>query len=239
MTMKNVKRYGAIALILMAIISSCKKDRNSSDMKQAVESFSAIDYRLPGKLTVQNGDRFEVQIKEKGRHPDKTRTKVIDGELIIYADNDLAGNDFDIVVTTPTFKKLKNEGSGTVSIQYNFNPDASLELEASGPGSIFTLNAINAAKISAKVYGVGDINLSGGIVGTTELDAFVKGSGSIHAFFLNTKNTNAVVSGSGNVECNVLAKLDAHVTGSGNVLYKGNPAIVNPVITGTGKVEVR
>jgi Putative auto-transporter adhesin, head GIN domain len=104
-----------------------------------------------------------------------------------------------------------------------------LELEAAGSGSISTLTAIEVAKISAKNSGSGNINLSGGITGITELNALVAGTGSIQSFFLYTKNTNATILGSGNIECNVLANLNAKISGSGNVFYRGNPTV-----TGSG-----
>ncbi len=234
--MKNVKRYGAMALILMAIISSCKKD-NTSDLKQKVDDFSAIDYRLPGKLKVQNGDHFEVQIKEKGKSPNKAKTKVIDGELIIYADNNVSGNDLDITVIAPTFKKLKNEGQGEAVIEYNFDPATNLELEASGSGNITAITSLEVAKISAKVYGGGDINISGGAIVKTDLDALINGAGAIHAFSLKAANTKAVILGSGNLECNVSSKLDVKINGTGSVIFKGDAiATYDPNSTGTGKM---
>ncbi len=45
------------------------------------------------------------------------------------------------------------------------------------------------------------------------------------------------ISGSGNVEINVKDELDATISGSGSVSYKGSPSKVNSNASGSGKVR--
>jgi hypothetical protein len=45
------------------------------------------------------------------------------------------------------------------------------------------------------------------------------------------------ISGSGDVEVNVKESLEANISGSGSVTYRGNPAHVNSHSSGSGKVR--
>ena len=232
--MKHSKYYIVIALILLTIFSSCKKDKTSygSSATRPVAEFSVIDYRLPGNLIVQNGDHYQVDILTKSDLI-KIKTEVTNGKLVIYADENISNaNDITYIVTTPKFQKLQVANSGIASLKYNFDPNTNLELEVSGSGSIEAQTPIQVEKVTGAVSGSGNIKLSGE---TNTLNANVTGSGSINAFSLNTKKAKANVSGSGNIECNVFSSLDATISGSGNISYKGNPGVYS-TIAGSGKI---
>jgi hypothetical protein len=66
----------------------------------------------------------------------------------------------------------------------------------------------------------------------------VKGSGDIDAFELRARDSSVVITGSGNCRISVVDKLRAKITGSGDVLYRGQPHI-SQSITGSGKVKDR
>ena len=55
----------------------------------------------------------------------------------------------------------------------------------------------------------------------------ISGSGNIKAVALEATDVYAGISGSGNISCFVNGKLGGHVSGSGNVAYKGNPQAIN------------
>jgi hypothetical protein len=74
---------------------------------------------------------------------------------------------------------------------------------------------------------------------TTNFDATIIGTSIIKAFDYAVQNANIKIEGSGLVELAVANKLQAKITGSGNIYYKGNPTTIKTDITGTGKVEKR
>ncbi len=124
--MENLKQYGLIVFILLAIVSSCKKDKNTSpspgESIRTLGSFSSIDYRLPFKLTLQNGaaDQYEVRLLGEGEQKynvNKIKTKIANDELIIYADENLAESDMTVIIFTPTFQNLKITHSANPVIQ--------------------------------------------------------------------------------------------------------------------------
>ncbi len=70
----------------------------------------------------------------------------------------------------------------------------------------------------------------------TRLDVTVSGSGAVQFTRLVAKNVRAVVSGSGSIFTTATQSLDGSVSGSGAILYVGNPQDVTKSVTGTGVI---
>lgn len=82
--------------------------------------------------------------------------------------------------------------------------------------------------------GSSEVLIQNGTASTFE--AVVIGAGKIRAFGFSTNDAAIKIEGSGVVELSIVNKLHAKITGSGQVLYKGNPASVTTDITGSGTV---
>jgi hypothetical protein len=65
-----------------------------------------------------------------------------------------------------------------------------------------------------------------------------KKSGDVDAFELRARDSSVVITGSGNCRTSVSDTLQAKITGSGDVLYKGYPEI-KQTITGSGSLRDR
>ena len=107
-----------------------------------------------------------------------------------------------------------------------------MSIAISGSGDI-TANGIKVKELALEISGSGDFKATG------EAQTFtgsISGSGNIKAVDLKTEKANISISGSGSAEVWFTDSLKAHISGSGSVLYKGNPAKVNPDISGTGSV---
>ena len=80
----------------------------------------------------------------------------------------------------------------------------------------------------------GDVTLKGS---TNNLEAGVTGSGDFYGFDLEVNDTDVSVTGSGDakVVCNV--NLKARVTGSGDIVYKGNPKTEDTKVAGSGSIK--
>ena len=70
-----------------------------------------------------------------------------------------------------------------------------------------------------------------------EVKTNISGSGKVLAANLETNKCEVRISGSGDVEINVKSELDANISGSGSVSYKGNPSHVNSHASGSGHVR--
>lgn len=107
-----------------------------------------------------------------------------------------------------------------------------MSIAISGSGNI-TANNIKVKNLALEISGSGDFKATG------EAQTFtgsISGSGNINATRMEAEYADISISGSGSAEVWFTDSLKAHISGSGSVLYKGNPAKVTPDISGTGSV---
>lgn len=99
----------------------------------------------------------------------------------------------------------------------------SVQMVVGGSGDI-EAKGVKTSTVDASVAGSGDIKMEGQASRATYT---VAGSGDIVADNLVADSVEASVAGSGDIICHALKSLDADVTGSGQIGYKGNPARVS------------
>lgn len=147
---------------------------------------------------------------------------------------------------------LKLSVSGSGSLQVDVVATGDIEANVAGSGRLQVGGSCNALEsdvsgsgrvvVHAKISGTADVGISGSgrieASGTAQaMKATVSGSGEVHASNLEVNNCSVRISGSGDVEINVKNELDANISGSGTVSYKGNPSHVNGHSSGSGKVR--
>lgn len=121
-------------------------------------------------------------------------------------------------------------GSGELELTGNCHE---LDSDVSGSGNaILKLNVKNQAEF--EVSGSGKI-LAKGSARAEKIQ--ITGSGKVLAADFEVDRCIARISGSGDAEVNVKSELDANISGSGSVRYKGNPNKVNSRSSGSGKVK--
>jgi hypothetical protein len=145
---------------------------------------------------------------------------------------------------------LNVSGSGSLTLDINATGD--VEADVSGSGDIdlkgkcksFDSDVSGSGKVILAVN-IND-NASFGVSGSGKIQASgsansvrttISGSGKVLAANLETNRCEVRISGSGDVEINVKNELDATISGSGSVAYKGNPSKVNSHASGSGKVR--
>lgn len=142
--------------------------------------------------------------------------------------------------------------SGSGSLQVETISNGSVNADVSGSGDLtlkgsctnFESDVSGSGKVelTITVNGLADFGISGSgkihAEGTAkEVKAGISGSGRVMAANLETDKCTVRISGSGDVEINVKSDLDATITGSGSVSYRGNPAHMNSHSSGSGKVR--
>jgi hypothetical protein len=142
--------------------------------------------------------------------------------------------------------------SGSGSLQLEAEANGSLDADVSGSGRVEFKG--NCRNVESKVSGSGRVSLelaaanevevgvsgSGKVIAkgaAKQIRASISGSGEVLAADLQVDACNIRISGSGDVEVNVKNELDATISGSGSVTYKGNPSHVNSHASGSGKVR--
>jgi hypothetical protein len=121
-------------------------------------------------------------------------------------------------------------GSGDIDLKGNFG---SFSSSVSGSGKVI-LSATIREQASFGVSGSGRIEASGS---ADNVKTNISGSGKVMAADLETNRCEVRISGSGDVEIAVKNELDANISGSGSVSYRGNPGKVNSHSSGSGKVR--
>jgi hypothetical protein len=145
---------------------------------------------------------------------------------------------------------LNVSGSGNMTVEVDATGD--MESDVSGSGNIelkgkcknFNSDVSGSGKVTMAVTASGEADL--GVSGSGKIEASgsaatvrtnVSGSGKILGANLETDVCKVMITGSGDVEINVKKELDASITGSGSVRYKGNPNKVNSHSAGSGHVR--
>ena len=138
---------------------------------------------------------------------------------------------FVVHVSVPVIDMVRIDGSGDVKGTGAFTAGR-VDLAIQGSGDIDL--AFNASSVEASVHGSGDIKLNGRC---TDLKADVQGSGDINAKELRVESAFASTAGSGNITVYTSGRLTAVITGSGDVVYSGDPANVTTSVVGSGEVS--
>src|SRR5436190_2650339 len=146
-------------------------------------------------------------------------------ELVVRADDNLIG----------MLETVSNGGTLTVRWQKNDQrPDprvpprvhvrtSSLErLSSAGSGSA-NVHGLTGGTFSAQLAGSGDLSLKGRV---ERLNVTLSGSGDVDAFGLETVEARVTCSGSGDVRVQASERVDVASSGSGDVIYRGNPKTV-------------
>ncbi|MFT6994738.1 MAG: hypothetical protein ACJA1P_001476 [Maribacter sp.] len=238
-------KKGIVLTLILAITVSCsaqwgKKIKGNGD-KATIER-STGDYdeiAVSGWFDVDLVDGKEGQLILEGESNllEYITTEVKNGKLYIKTENNVNLKPSDwkngIYITVPVEKisAISLSGSGDIVGKTTIKTEK-LETAMSGSGDI-TLN-VEASAVSASMSGSGDITLSGN---TTDFSATISGSGDIKAFDLEADNVEATVSGSADIKVTANKMLNARVSGSGDITYRGNPEKLDTKTAGSGDIS--
>lgn len=216
---------------------SCKKANGEMATEtRDVSDFDQIHLKGIGDVILIQDDTKStpiVEIETSSNVMDRIETEVKNGELILDSKCIKGKNDITYTITVDDLTKVAISGSGTVTTRNVFALNT-IELTISGSGDMNFETA--ATDVTANISGSGNMVLNE----TTEiLDISISGSGKVNAFGLATEECYVSISGSG--DCQVLANglLDVNISGSGNVVYDGNPTSFNSNASGSGSVSKR
>jgi len=161
------------------------------------------------------------------------------GSGSIIAQTKLTGDNMDIKVS----------GSGNIEAEIEAGD---IEAKVSGSGDLALKGKVRSMDSdisgSGKIDFIGDINglLEIGISGSgrfsamgsaREIKTTISGSGKVNAGDLVADRCDVRISGSGDVVVNVKSALNANISGSGTVTYKGNPSEFNTHSSGSGRIR--
>lgn len=239
--MKKLITLG-LALSMVAITNAqwgkrVKGNGNVVTIERSVGDYDAV--ALAGWFDVElvDGNEGEITLKGESNLLEYIKTEVKNGKLIVKAEKgvNLRPSNWNsgIYITVPveTINSVTLSGSGDIVSKTTLKSD-DFATRISGSGDI-TLD-IEAENVEATLSGSGDINLEGR---ATNLDIQVSGSGDIKAYELDAEFATVQVSGSADVKVTVNQSIDARVSGSGDITYRGNPKKIKSKSSGAGDIS--
>ncbi|MEZ4779303.1 MAG: head GIN domain-containing protein [Flavobacteriaceae bacterium] len=177
-----------------------------------------------GNITVTTDDNLHeyVVIEVKGN------------ELIIKTEKNYylkTKNGIHVTVPFKDISEVSLTGSGDIDTKDVIKADR-LEVNITGSGDVKLM--IDAITVESDVTGSGDITLEGK---TENLKVTVTGSGDFKGFELQSNSTEVKVNGSGDARVVANKSLNARVSGSGDITYKGNPERSDTKTSGSGDIS--
>ena len=120
------------------------------------------------------------------------------------------------------------------NIKVNITVPSLSYIRVNGSGKVLAGNFTRGDILSAYINGSGNMQVKDGKY--NNVNYVINGSGDIVANTTEAKEANAEIHGSGRILLHVLNKLDANISGSGDIDYWGNPGAVNIQVSGSGKI---
>ncbi len=237
-----MKKLLFVAIVAVAA-SSCnymwgKKVKGNGTKKSAersVSTFKNVDVSGAIELYVAQGETRPVKIET-----DENLLQYIDvdqeGDRIIIKSREgfnlRPSKKIKVYVTSPVYNNIDVSGASNITGVAKIVNTENLRLDVSGAGDINM--EVNAPAINADISGAGAVNLKGE---TKTFELTLTGAGKAHCYDLLSETTKVDISGAGDADVFASVKLDAQVSGAGNVTYKGGATNVTQQVSGAGSVK--
>jgi hypothetical protein len=199
-----------------------------------LSGFNAVAFGVPGTCHVQQGSRFKVEIDGDEDDLDRLEVEVKGNRLVISTKRgnwNWNSGKIEARITMPEIEGLSVSGSGELVTNGRLNV-ADLDMSVSGSGDLRV--ELDGSLIEASISGSGKI-IAGGTA--TEIDLSISGSGKFDGEDLKAQKVKARISGSGNAKVYASEEVDATISGSGTVYYKGDPERKFSKASGSGKLR--
>jgi hypothetical protein len=198
-----------------------------------IDHFEGIKNGFSCDIYITQGNNQHVVLEGQQNILDNLRFEVIDKILKIKYDKMVKRSDpVKIYITMNNLTQVNISGSGSLVSTNRFNGLDNLDLGVSGSGNIKL--EVEARDIEMGVSGSGDIKLEGK---ANEIDISISGSGGIDSHDLEAYTCKVSISGSGDATVFVKDKLDARISGSGNIRYHGDVPKVYSRVSGSGHIR--
>jgi len=239
--MKNV--FGLVLITLFTLSCNAqwgKKIKGNGKVvtiERSVGDYEAIAVAGWFDVNIIDGREGEISLKGEENLLEYIKTEVKNGKLTIKVKKgyNLQSSNWKegILVTVPveSVNSVSLSGSGDIVGKDVLRSDE-FSTVISGSGDISL--TVEADMLKAVIAGSGDIKLSGK---ARDFNVTVSGSGDVQAFDLSADHVKANVSGSADIKVTANESIIARVSGSGDIMYKGDPEKVDSKASGSGDIN--
>lgn len=239
-----MKKITTLFLIFIFIVNA--KAQHFTEIRN-IESFQKIKIFGGFAVSIIKGENESVEIDSEGLELDRIITKVdkkgmlkIRRKVDVYngiksLDGDSFGRDgrVKLIITYKHLNEVRNEGSGLVVLETPVVSEV-FTAKASGSGKL-EIKELNIQNFFCSVSGSGYLKVTKGECKNQKL--YVSGSGEIDVFGVQATHSINKVSGSGEIYVYTTQKLEAKVSGSGEIFYKGEPSELLSKVSGSGIIK--
>jgi len=200
-----------------------------------INGVTAVELANSGSLEITQGNAESLEIEAEDNILPLLTSDVRDGRLVLGVKPNTSIRATRPIVFRLTVRNL-NETAATASgniTALSFEA-GDLTLHVNGSGNL-SIDTLNARAVKARLTGSGSVTVNGA---ADTLDVTISGSGSYNGSGLTTRQAVVRSSASGSAHVNVTDDLDATVSGSGSIIYTGNPA-VRQTDSGSGSIRPR
>ncbi len=225
------------ALVSLSMMAGCKKifpEGPAIRETRSVAGFDKIEAAFSGNVEFVQGPAAKVEVEAAHNIQSYILTEVIADKLVLKTRPNVTikGGSVTIYVSNPSLSGATLSGSGNISVHTGITTSA-LSLKLSGSGNIM-IPALTATSLKADLTGSGNLSIQGGSVHNQEVH--ITGHGDYSSHLMRSEETKVRLTGSGDARLWAESRLEATITGSGNIWYTGTP-VVNTSISGSGKVR--
>lgn len=228
-----MKLQSTIFVLLFVSLSTFAFGETAITKTIQLDKFTGINLMGHYQVYLKQGSKQVVKVEATQEFITQLNKKVKNGIWSIKTNNwkwNKKQKKVKVYITIPTITQLTIAGSGNIYSETDLNVQ-DLKVKLMGSGNIKA--TVNGTHLKSTITGSGNILLKGKIGSISHMTT---GSGNLMATGLKVKEANIRITGSGNSKLYILDNLTAKIMGSGNIYYRGNPA-VSKSIKGSGRVR--
>jgi hypothetical protein len=247
----------AIVLLTLGSATACTKGIRGSgkvveDVRQ-LSGFTSIRVKSSADVEIRQSTRDSVTVVTDDNIAPIIETRVIGQSLEVDTHKSYSTRrGVRVIVEVKSLNAVYSDASGDVKLQGPFNVDA-LTITLSGSGDLQASDTVTANNLKVRLRGSGDVAFDQVNAKVLDLDISgsgdfiargkvnkqtiaIGGSGDVNAGGLEGESVSVTVSGSGDVRVWATTALNAEVRGSGDIVYRGNPATLSKSVSGSGDI---
>jgi hypothetical protein len=234
------KFFAGLLFTGAAFIAAAQKEivnDPNAEIRNISGSFSSIKISGGIDLFLSAGSQEAVAVSAgENKYKAGIKTEVVNGTLKIYYDGDKAWNGWKnrklrVYVAFKNLEKLDVAGACDVQVS-GIVAVPSLSLFLSGSSDF--KGAVSVTDLKLDLSGASDVKISGR---ATNVTIESSGASDVKGDDLQADFCTAKASGSSDIYITVNKELSANVSGSSDILYRGNPVIKELHSSGSSSVE--
>src|SRR4030095_3851059 len=205
--------------------SSCKKVIGEGDLQtetRNITDFSGVSASIGGKIYYKIDPVYKVEITAQRNILDVIQATKINGHLLLKVKDGVhikSNEEITVHISAPSADYLHLSGTGDLAVTGNLNA-VELDMSISGTGNITVSTVTVTDKIKANISGSGDITVQ--TCTAMNEDLRISGNGKLIMDGIAAEKATTTISGSGDMQVKLSQSLDATISGSGSVYYRGN-----------------